>query len=95
VRVQGSAAHVHSESRTLNNNAKALSVAEVAGIAVQYQWVDGLSETLRSITDSHEVLRSALQDAIWAADFLADQQAMPDDGYVERLERARETLGAS
>jgi hypothetical protein len=79
----------------LNNNAKALSVAEVAGIAVQYQWVDGLSETLRSITDSHEVLRSALQDAIWAADFLADQQAMPDDGYVERLERARETLGAS
>jgi hypothetical protein len=39
-------------------------------------------------------LRQALADAIWAADYLAEQQAMPDDGYVERLERARAVLGS-
>jgi len=38
------------------------------------------------------VLEAALRDAIWAADYLADQQAMPDDGYVARLESARKAL---
>lgn len=34
----------------------------------------------------------ALRDAIWAADYLVGQQAMPDDGYRTRLENAREVL---
>jgi hypothetical protein len=37
-------------------------------------------------------LRAGLEDAVWAADYLADQQAMADDGYVERLERAKAVL---
>ena len=37
-------------------------------------------------------LRDVLVDALWAADYLAEQQAMPDDGFRERLERAREAL---
>ena len=41
-----------------------------------------------------EKLAEALGDAIWAADFLAGQQAMPDDGYKARLESAREILAA-
>jgi cell division protein ZapA (FtsZ GTPase activity inhibitor) len=37
-------------------------------------------------------LTGALADAVWAADYLAEQQAMQDDGYKERLERARASL---
>jgi hypothetical protein len=38
------------------------------------------------------VVTHAATDAVWAADYLSEQQAMPDDGYKARLESARAVL---
>lgn len=52
----------------------------------------------RQLAQSEErvkALEGALRDAIWAADYLSEQQAMPDDGYSARLESARTLLSTS
>ena len=40
-------------------------------------------------------IEQALRDAIWAADYLSEQQAMPDTGYQVRLESAKRSLPPS
>lgn len=50
------------------------------------------------VDPAHKALErvvQAIHDAIWAADYLSEQQAIPDYGYKERLEKARRVLQCS
>lgn len=68
-----------------------LDVAHATGTRFATQLADAnrrVAERDKRIAE----LEDALKSAVWAADYLSEQQAMPDYGYSKRLEQARAIL---